>query len=116
MKSDKVQSLFLHQWCQVWLACRPVGLQSKCLLRRLETVLECIVVRFKRKITWVFVQEFFGESLLSVSLSGRSFLGVVLCGRPERVISIEFDESILHRCLGATQCGANVHFCISVSM
>ena len=22
---DKVQSLFLHHWCQVWPSCRPVG-------------------------------------------------------------------------------------------
>ena len=26
MTSGKVQSLFLHHWCQVWLSCRPVGL------------------------------------------------------------------------------------------
>ena len=28
MTSGKVQSLFLHHWCQVWLSCRPVGLLS----------------------------------------------------------------------------------------
>ena len=29
MTSGKVQSVFLHHWCQVRLSCRPVGLQSK---------------------------------------------------------------------------------------
>ena len=29
MTSGKVQSVFLHHWCQVRLSCRPLGLQSK---------------------------------------------------------------------------------------
>ena len=29
MTSCKVQSLFLHHWCEVWLSCRPVGIHSK---------------------------------------------------------------------------------------
>ena len=29
MTSGKVQSVFRHHWCQIWLLCRPVGLQSK---------------------------------------------------------------------------------------
>ena len=29
MTSGKVQSFSYHHWCQVWLSCQPMGLQSK---------------------------------------------------------------------------------------
>ena len=45
MTSGKVQSVFRHHWCQIWLLCRSVGLQSK-----FETVLKRIAVPFKCKI------------------------------------------------------------------
>ena len=51
--SGKVQSLFLVHWCQVWLSCRPVRLQSTFFAEILENVLELIAVPFKGKIAQI---------------------------------------------------------------
>ena len=95
--SGKFQSLFLHHWCQVWLSCRPVGLQSNCLLRRLNTVLELMFVHYK--MARIVLQELFVERI-AMFLIERSSLAVVFRERPDlcpvmkRAINIAFDDSI----------------------
>ena len=84
--SGKLQSVFLHHWCQVWLSGRPVDFNPSYLLRRLETVLELIAVPFKRKLARVFLQALFG-ACITVCLTERSSLGVVLRGRPDVFLS-----------------------------
>ena len=100
-----------YRGCQVRLSCRPVRLQSQFLLRRLGTVLD-----LKLKLARTFLQEHFGEALLSVSLSGFPGRGLPWTTKRspvmKRAISMKSDHSIVHRCLGATQFSSNVPFCV----
>ena len=104
-----------YRGCQVRLSCRPVRLQSQFLLRRLGTVLD-----LKRKLARTFLQELFGEALLSVSLSRLSWAWSSVDDQTspvmKRAISMKSDHSIVHRCLGATRFSSNVPVCVSFSM
>ena len=74
-----------------------MGLQSNCLLRRLNTVLELMFVHYKMARS--FSQELFGERI-AMFLTERSSLAVVFRERPDlfpvmkRAINIAFDDSI----------------------
>ena len=78
------------------------------LLRCLKTVLEFIAVPFKHKIAWISLQEAFPES--SLLWTTTSFPVT------KSVISIEFEDSIVHRCFGAMQFSTTVPFCVSFSV
>ena len=86
LTSGKVQFLFLHHWCQVWLRAGLWNFSPNSLLRRLETVLEPIAVPFKRKISRIILRDLFGERI-TVRLIEWSSLGVVFRERPEPFLS-----------------------------
>ena len=46
MTPEKVQCLFLPRYCQVWLSCRPVGLQSKFFAIRFPVIKCAISIEF----------------------------------------------------------------------
>ena len=86
------------------------------LLRRLETVQELIAVPFKRKPARIYTQGLFGERIRYYLIEWSS-LGGVFRGRiVKRAISIELDDNIVHRRLGARQVSSNVIVCASFSM